>query len=73
LIEFGEAETIGAVDEDGVGAGNVQAVFDDGGCDEDVGFVTDKFQHNGFELFFVHLAVCDDDARFGDELGNHGA
>ena len=68
LIELGEAETIGAIDEDGVGARDVEAVFDDGGGDEDVGFVADEFEHDAFEFFFAHLAVADDDAGFRDEL-----
>ena len=38
LVEIGEAEVVGAVDEDGVGVRDVDAVFDDGGGDEDVGF-----------------------------------
>ncbi len=68
LVELGETEAIGAIDEDGVGAGDVEAVFDDGGGDEDVGFVANEFEHHAFELFFAHLAVADDDASFGDEL-----
>jgi len=63
LIKFGQAEAIGAVDEDGVSAGNVEAIFDDRGCDEDIGFVANKFEHDGFELFFGDLAVANDDAR----------
>ena len=53
--------------KDGVGARDVEAVFDDGGGDEDVGFVANEFEHDGFELFFAHLAVGDDDAGFRDE------
>ncbi len=32
LIELGEAETVGAVDDDGVGARDVEAVLDDRAC-----------------------------------------
>jgi hypothetical protein len=46
--------------------------FDDGGGDEDVGFVADEFEHDAFELFFAHLAVADYDAGFGDELLDEG-
>ncbi len=70
LIEFREAEAVGAIDEDGVGARNVEAVFHDGSGDEDVGFIANKFEHDGFEFFFTHLAVRDDDAGFGNELAN---
>src|SRR4029077_12936709 len=31
LVEFGEAEAVGAINQNRVGAGDVQAVFDDGG------------------------------------------
>jgi len=31
LIELGEAENVGAVDDDGVGGRNIQPAFDDGG------------------------------------------
>src|SRR5207245_11290358 len=53
LVKFSEAEAISAVDEDGVGGGNVQAVLDGGGGEEDVGFVVNKFEHRAFELFFA--------------------
>ncbi len=72
LIELGEAEAVGAIDEDGVGARDVEAVFDDGGGDEDVGFVANELEHDGFEFFFAHLAVSDDDAGFGNEPGYEG-
>ena len=62
LIELRQAETIGAIDEDGVCSRDVEAVFDDGGGDQDVGFVADKFQHHAFEFFLAHLAMRDDHA-----------
>src|SRR5713101_3485872 len=73
LVEIGEAEAVGAVDEDGVGAGNVQAVFDNGGGHEDVGFIADELQHDPFEIFLAHLAVTDDDAGARDELADEGS
>ena len=36
LIEVGEAIGVGPVDEDGVGIGDVDAVFDDGRGEEDI-------------------------------------
>src|SRR6266478_6291954 len=73
LVEFGEAEAVGAVDQNGVGAGNVQSVFDDGGGDEHVGFIADEFQHNAFEFFFGHLAVSNDNACFRHQFLHHGS
>src|SRR5207302_5612448 len=42
LVEFGEAEAVSAIDQDRVGAGNVEAVFDDGRRNENVGFIADE-------------------------------
>ncbi len=68
MVEIGEAEAIGAVDEDGVGVGDVDSGFNDGGGEEDVCFVVNEGVHDGFEIVFVHLAVADEDACFGDEF-----
>src|SRR5258707_3073423 len=73
LVEFGEAEAVGAVDQNGVGAGNVQTVLDYGCRDKDVRFVANEFQHHTFELFFGHLAVGYDHTRLGDQLLHHRA
>ena len=59
---------IGAVDEDGVGIGDVDAVFDDGRGDEDVGLPVFKGVEDGVEFIGGHLSVADDDARFGNEF-----
>ncbi len=53
LIKLGEAEAVGAIDENRVRARNVEAVFHDRGCDQHVGFVADELQHHGFEFFFA--------------------
>ena len=50
LIELGKAKAVGAIDEDGVGARDIEAVLDDGGGDENVRFVADEFQHHFFEF-----------------------
>src|SRR5580704_9900701 len=73
LVEFGESEAVGAIDQDGVGARDVQAIFDDGGGDEDVGFIANELEHDTFELFLAHLAVGNHYARLRDEFGDHGA
>ena len=49
-------------------SGNVEAVFDDGGGDEDVVLVMHEGEHDFFEVVLAHLAVADDDAGGGDEL-----
>ena len=72
LVELGEAEAVGAVDQDRVAERDVEAVFDDGGRDENVGFVVHEFQHHFFEFAFGHLSVADDDAGFGNESLDFG-
>ena len=73
LIQLGKAESVRAIDQNRVGARNVQAVFDDGGGHQDVGFVANKLQHDGFQFFFAHLAVSDDHAGLGHQLGDQAA
>ena len=68
LVELAEAVAVGAVDEDGVGERDVEAVFDDGGGDEHVVLVVHEGEHDAFQLGFGHLAVAHDDARGGDEF-----
>jgi hypothetical protein len=70
LIELGEAEAVGAVDQDGVGVGDVDAALDDGRSDEHVGLAGDEAHHDLLELALRHLAMADGDARLGDERGD---
>ena len=70
LIEIGQAEAVGAVDEDGVGVGDVDAGLDDGGGEQDVGLALDEGVHDDFQVVLVHLAVADDDARLGDQFAD---
>ena len=64
LIEVRETETIRAIDDDGVGVGNIDTAFDDGRADEHVGFAIDKLVHHILKQFLIHLAVADDDPCF---------
>ena len=58
LIELGQSQAVGAIDQDGVAERNVEAVLDDGGRDQDVGFVMHEFQHHFFQFAFRHLPVA---------------
>ena len=60
LVEVGEAKAIGAVDDDGVGVGDIEATFDDRGGDQNICLATDKGLHDFFEFVLVHLSVSDD-------------
>ncbi len=59
---------VGAIDEHGVGEGDVEAVLDDGGGDQHVVLVVHEGEHHAFELGFAHLAVAHGDARGGHEF-----
>ena len=63
LIEIAQAKTIGAIDDDRVRVGNIEAAFDDRGGEQNVGFAVDEFRHHFFQIVGIHLAVADDDAR----------
>ena len=62
LMKLGQPETVGPVDDDGVGAGNIDAGLDDRGRNQDVETLFVEIQHDFFQLTFRHLAVGDADA-----------
>ena len=61
LVELGQPEGVGAVDQDRVGVGDVEARFDDGRAQQHVRFAAVELQHRGFQRPRVHLAVSDDE------------
>ena len=63
---------VGAVDDDGVGTRDVEAVFDDAGGAEDVVLVVHEGEHDTLEFGLGELAVADDDAGLGDEFADLG-
>ena len=67
LVELGEAVAVGAVDEEGVGARDVEAVLDDRGRDQHVGAALDEGEHRPLELGLGHLAVRHRDPRLGHQ------
>jgi hypothetical protein len=68
LVQLRQAEAVGAVDEDGVGGGDVDAGLDDGGAQQQVGALLGEVAHYALELALGELAVADDDACFGQQL-----
>src|SRR5882762_4629596 len=73
LVELGESQAVGTVDQNRVGAGDVQTVFNDGGGHQHIRFIANEFQHHAFEFFFGHLAVGHHDARLGHQFRDHGS
>ena len=67
LVELGESEGVGAVDDKGVDVRDVEAGLDDGGAYENVHAAIGEVDHGLFEAVFAHLAVRDTDFGLGDE------
>ncbi len=57
LVELGQAKMVRPVDDHGVGVGDVQAVFDDGGADQHIHLAVGKAHHHLFQPPLGHLAV----------------
>ena len=64
LVKLGQAEAVGPVDDDGVHVGHIEAGFDYGRADQDVGLPVGESHHDVFQFRLRHLAVADEDARF---------
>ena len=57
LVQLGQAQLVGAVDDDGVGRGHVDAALDDGGGHQDVETLVVEIAHDAFQLALAHLSV----------------
>ncbi len=68
LIELRQAKGVGAVHNQRVGVGNVEAAFDDGGGKQNIQFAFAEIMHHLRKLTLVHLPVTHADTRFGDEF-----
>ena len=68
LVQLGQAETVGAVDDDGVGVGDVDARFDDRRAQQHVEALLVEIEHHLFQLALRHLPVGDADARLGHQF-----
>lgn len=63
LVELGEAKSFGAFDQHDAGVGDVDPDFDDGGGDEEVGFVGGEVAHDLFFFVFVEATVEERDSE----------
>ena len=76
LVELRQAEGVGAVNDEGVGVGDVEPRLDDGGAEQQVGLAVHEGKHHPLQLVFLHLAVADGDPCLGHDAGQmlrHGA
>ena len=68
LVDLSESEFVGTIHDDGIGIGNVDAGFNDGGADQNIGSLVIKIRHDLLELFFAHLTMADKDSRGWHQL-----
>ena len=66
LVELGEAEAVGAIDDDGIGRRDVEPRLHDGRRDEDVDLAVHELDHDGLELALPHLAMAHGHPRVRD-------
>ena len=67
LIEIAQAESVRAINNDGIGVRNIQTALNYGSGEEHVCLAIDKARHDLFQVITVHLSVADHDPRFGQE------
>src|SRR3546814_1512964 len=68
LVQLREAEMLGAIDQNRVGARYVDAGLDDRGADQDVEALVIEVEHHLFEFALAHLAVRETHASFRHQL-----
>jgi len=73
LVQLRQAELVGALDDDGVGARHVDAGLDDGRGDQHVEALVIEVAHHLFEFAFAHLPMADADPRFRHQFGEIGS
>ena len=57
LVELGQTQLVGVLDDQGVDVGDVDAGLDDGGADQNPDLAVGHALHDVAELLLVHLAV----------------
>lgn len=72
LVELGEPEHVGPLQDERVGVGDVQAGLDDGGAHQDVELLLPEGADDLVQLVLAHLAVGHADPRLGYELVQPG-
>ena len=70
LVQLRQAQFVGALDDDGVGAGYVDAGFDNGGAHQHVEAAVVEVAHHRFQLALAHLPVGDAHPGVGHQLAD---
>ena len=68
LVEIGESEAVGAVDDDRVGIGDIKTAFDDRCGNQNIGLPFHEALHHSLQLPLLHLPVTDKHTRSGTEF-----
>ena len=68
LMQLGQSEMVRAIDDDGIGSRDVNAVLDNRGADQDVESLTIEVAHDGFQFTFPHLPVRNSHFDLWDDL-----
>ncbi len=72
LVKLGQSVALCAVDNEGVGVGDIQTCLDNCGGDQNIKTSLPEIHHDRFEIGFGHLAVRHRHASFGDKFLNVG-
>ncbi len=70
LVEIGQPETVGAIDDDGVGVWNIEPALDDRGADQNVDFSRNEALHDRLQFVRAHLPVAKLHPRARTKLGD---
>ena len=68
LVQLRETETIGAIDDDGIGRRHIETALDDRGAQQNIETPLIEIEHDLLELPFGHLPVADSDTRFRNQI-----
>ncbi len=72
LVQLGQPEGVGTIDDQSVGVGDVQAGLHDGRAHEDIELVVPEPLHGGLQQVLGHLPVRDHHPRLGHQLTHPG-
>ena len=69
-MQVRESEVVGAIDDDGVGIGNIDAVLHDGRRQQHVVLIVLEVDDDLFQFLRFHLSVTNSDACIGNVFAN---
>ena len=65
LIQIGQSETIGTINDDRVGVRDIESALDDRRADQHIDLARDETLHDRFQFVGMHLAMAKLDSRLG--------